>query len=394
MSSLGDLLTDVQVGFACGKEADDGVFQFRMHNVTKDSSLALSKRRRVPTDAHKDMQRFLVRPGDVLFNATNSPGYVGKSILVPELDEPAVFSNHFIRMRVDPKCLDSHYLWRWLQFAYAQGAFVPFTRQWVNQATVGRDDLLNLDIEVPELPTQRRVAAILDRADALRAKRRQVLAHLDDLTQSIFHEMFFEAPATAVVADVADQAKGSIRTGPFGSQLLHSEFADEGVAVLGLDNVVGNEFRWAERRYITAEKYEQLRRYTVRPGDVLISIMGTTGRCVVVPDDIPDAINTKHICAITVNGELIEPAFLRAVFLWHRGARAHLLRQTKGSIMSGLNMGIIKTMPVPVPPLVEQREFVDRLGAVAQVRERFGGASAGDGELFASLQSRAFKGEL
>ncbi len=245
-------------------------------------------------------------------------------------------------------------------------------------------------IPLPPLAEQRRIAAILDHADTLRAKRRQTLDHLDTLPQAIFHAMFGDAVATSTVALVA----AAIRTGPFGSQLLHSEFVDEGIAVLGLDNVVGNEFRWGERRYISEAKYEQLRRYTVIPGDVLISIMGTTGRCAVVPADIPTAINTKHICAITPDGAQVDPDFLRASFLWHPASRAHLRRQTKGSIMDGLNMGIIKSMPIPVPARSEQTEFSRRVGQVASQKQDAERALTAQDELFASLQSRAFRGEL
>ncbi|CAH0230431.1 restriction endonuclease subunit S [Rhodococcoides fascians] len=285
--------------------------------------------------------------------------------------------------------LDRNYLAHYL----AQPSMVSFAASRASGANLPRLSptvLAKFKVPLPPLPEQRRIAAILDQADALRAKRRQVLTHLDDLSRSIFHEMFGDLPATSTVAPEA----ALIRTGPFGSQLLHSEFVDEGVAVLGLDNVIGNAFRWDKRRFITPKKYEQLRRYTVRPGDVLISIMGTTGRCVVVPHDIPIAINTKHICAITPHAERLNSNFLRGAFLWHPESLAHLRRQTKGSIMDGLNMGIIKAMPIPIPPLVEQQVFAKRVTHVAENIKQVTRGSTADDELFASLQARAFRGEL
>lgn len=285
--------------------------------------------------------------------------------------------------------LDRNYLAHYL----AQPSMVDFAASRASGANLPRLSptvLATFSIPLPPLPEQRRIAAILDHADALRAKRRQVLAHLDSLTQSIFHGMFGDVRATSTVAAIAS----NIRTGPFGSQLLHSEFVDKGIRVLGLDNVVGNEFRWGESRFITPEKYEQLKRYTVHPGDVLISIMGTTGRCVVVPEGIPTAINTKHICAITPDASRIDPIFLRAAFLWHPDSLAHLRRQTKGSIMDGLNMGIIKSMPVPVPPLEEQQRFANQAKQVSTRRVTINRAISTDDNLFASLQSRAFRGEL
>ena len=269
----------------------------------------------------------------------------------------------------------------------------PLVLSWVRATTADNfpiENLLDLDVQIPPLGEQRRIAAVLDQADALRDKRRRALAHLDSLARAIFLDMFGELDATETVEAVAMQ----LRTGPFGSQLLHSEFVDDGIAVLGLDNVVRNEFRWGDRRYITPEKYQQLRRYTVHPGDVLISIMGTTGRCVVVPQDIPVAINTKHICAVTPDRSRVDPAFLRAAFMWHADSRAHLRRQTKGSIMDGLNMGIIKAMPLPVPSMRDQLMFGTRVEAADAQRQKLRRALAADEQLYASVQSRAFAGLL
>ena len=171
--------------------------------------------------------------------------------------------------------------------------------------TLNKAKLKLLQIPLPPLDEQKRIAGILDAADALRAKRREALAQLDTLLQSTFLGMFGEPVRSGwtmvTVETLASSQSGAIRTGPFGSQLLHSEFVDEGIRVLGIDNAVANEFRAGEPRFITAQKYEELRRYTVRPRDVLITIMGTCGRCAVVPDGICTAINTKHLCCVTLD---------------------------------------------------------------------------------------------
>lgn len=76
--TLCEMLDDASPGFACGEDVESGVFQFRMNNITTEGQLDLSKRRRVPRD-YRNIDRFLLQPGDVLFNATNSPDLVGKT---------------------------------------------------------------------------------------------------------------------------------------------------------------------------------------------------------------------------------------------------------------------------------------------------------------------------
>lgn len=260
---------------------------------------------------------------------------------------------------------------------------------------LNREDAYRLRLLLPPHAEQRRIAAVLEHADSLCSKRRRVLSDLDAFAHSSFLDMFGKfSGAFLTVEEVAAPDKGTVRTGPFGSQLRHGEFVDDGIAVLGLDNVVGNQFSWGKRRYITAAKYQSLRRYTVHPGDVLVSIMGTCGRCVVVPADIGTAINTKHICAITLDRNVALPEFVRAAFLWHPRSRQHLKQRTKGSIMDGLNMGIIKEMPLPVPPLDDQREFVEMARKVDTLLDSCLQSATELEELFASLQSRAFSGQL
>jgi type I restriction enzyme S subunit len=263
--------------------------------------------------------------------------------------------------------------------------------------TLNKAKLARLLIPLPPVSEQQRIVQVLDQVDALRAKRREAVARLDDLVRSIFLDMFGRrdiAWPEVSVDDLAGGHKGAIRTGPFGSQLLHEEFVDSGVAVLGIDNAVDNEFKWEGRRFITEEKYAKLARYTVFPGDVLITIMGTCGRCAVVPDDIPRAINTKHLCCITLDKSRCLPDFLHSYFLVHPSSRSYLARHAKGAIMAGLNMGIIKELPVILPPVALQAEFAQRVQAVRRLKAQHEAHLTMLDSLFSSVQYRAFQGVL
>jgi type I restriction enzyme S subunit len=271
---------------------------------------------------------------------------------------------------------------------------------------VNRDHLFAYRAQVPSVVEQRRIVAILDEAfegiATAMANAEKNLQNARDLfsigygsiVQSHQHAGWPVVPVAALSAP----HKGSMRTGPFGSQLLHSEFVDEGIAVLGIDNAVANEFRWDQRRYITEAKYSQLARYRVRPGDVLITIMGTCGRCAVVPDDIPLAINTKHLCCITLDRNKCMPEFLHGYFLHDPRAREYLSAQAKGSIMAGLNMGIISGLPVMLPPLQQQAEIVSRFSSFRDECLRLEAVQqqklAALDELKKSLLHQAFSGAL
>lgn len=126
-------------------------------------------------------------------------------------------------------------------------------------------NLTEAKIPLPPLAEQRRIASILDQADELRQKRQQAIEKLDQLLQAEFISKFHQKNFPEFnVSDLLENEK-SMRTGPFGSQLLHSEFVDEGIHVLGIDNAVQNSFNWAKPRFITEEKYKDLNVIQLNP---------------------------------------------------------------------------------------------------------------------------------
>ena len=286
---------------------------------------------------------FRFTPQHVLYGRLRP--YLNK-VLVPEFDGHC--STEIIPLRPLSGVLPS-YLFYWLT-APATVCALDATSTGARMPRANLEAALELPFPLPDVPEQRRIVAILGEAfegiatakahaDKNRGSAQEIIGKgyrsiVESLDQSHWSKV--------TVAHLSAANKGSIRTGPFGSQLLHSEFVDQGIAVLGIDNAVANEFRWDKRRYITEAKFRDLARYRVHPGDVLITIMGTCGRCAVVPDDIPLAINTKHLCCITLDQEKCLSDYLHLYFLHDPIAREYLSAQAKGSIMAGLNMGIIR----------------------------------------------------
>ena len=345
--------------------------------------------------AQKHGKRQLTGGETLILNAAHNATHVASKTFYADREVAgSLATGEWLIVRWGNETVDSRFGNHWIN--------APDTRfrirHLINGIHLYPKDLARLQIALPPLAEQKRIAGILDAADSLRAKRREALAQLDTLLQATFLDMFGDPARSGwtmvTVEAVASSQSGAIRTGPFGSQLLHSEFVDEGIRVLGIDNAVANEFREGEPRFITAQKYEQLRRYTVRPRDILITIMGTCGRCAVVPHGICTAINTKHLCCITLDRGRCLPEFMHAYFLEHPIARRYLERSAKGAIMSGLNMGIIKALPIPAAPLDLQHRFATIVQSVEQQKTSQRTHLAELENLFCSLQSRAFRGDL
>jgi type I restriction enzyme S subunit len=285
---------------------------------------------------------------------------------------------------------DPEYIARFIQWS------APRVLQWVRATTADNfplDELKALQVPLPPLAVQRHAAKILATADRLHSIRRYALQMCDEFLPAAFLEMFSHPGATwqsVTIEELAARKPNAIRTGPFGSQLLHSEFTTSGIAVLGIDNAVNNRFDWDQRRYISFAKYEQLKRYTVFPGDVIITIMGTCGRCAVIPNGIPTSINTKHLCCITLDKEKTFPTFIQAAFLYHPEIRHQLGVAQKGAIMEGLNMEIIKGLHLSLPPYSLQQKFVNLVARHEQLRATHVEALRQAEHLFQTLLHQAF----
>lgn len=296
-------------------------------------------------------KRIEINDGDVLISWSASLGvYIwdrGKALL----------NQHIFKVVFDKSEVNKQY------FVYAVQYKLKEMETKAHGATmkhIVKKDFDNTLIPFPSVNEQCRIATTISQVTKIIASRQKQLQKLDELVKSQFIEMFVknEEASKWPRHTMADVSK-NMRTGPFGSALHHDEFVDNGVFVLGIDNAVENKFSYNRMRYITEEKYQQLKRYTVYPGDVIITIMGTVGRSAVIPPDMPKAINTKHLACITPDTAKVNAQFLSCAFQTHPDIRMQLQRQCKGAIMDGLNLTIIKKLSFSVPPLYIQNQFVE-----------------------------------
>jgi type I restriction enzyme, S subunit len=393
---LSEVVTEALPGFACGAEDPDGVLQIRMNNILRDGNLDLSKKRRVPSDI-KAISRTLLRPGDVLFNATNSPDLVGKTALVKELSEPTVYSNHFFRLRTDDRRLSPAYLARWLSWQFGRGVFKGLVRQWVNQATVGRQELLSLSIPLLPLGEQRRITTLLDQASALLAKRRQSIALLGELGLSIFLDMFGHSVSNdlgwsdsqtlgEVASIVSGITKGRKAEGPF-----------ERVPYLAVANVQDMRLDLSAVKVIDATAAE-ISKYRLKRNDLLLTEGGDPdklGRGTLWQEELPLAIHQNHIFRVRLHEDAkIHPVFLNWLVASERGRRFFLRSAKQTTGIASINATQLKKFPLLVPPLDLQRVYAERLAKLETQKVLQRTQLVAFDALFAAFQQRAFQGNL
>lgn len=345
----------------------------------------------------KDVSNYkVVSPGQFAYNPSRIN--VG-SIDYLRHGSPVIVSPLYIVFEGN-KDIHADYLLRYLKSDWGNAQIRANTEGAVRDSLKFKG-LESIKLPLPLLDDQIRIAHLLGKVEGLIAKRKQHLQQLDYLLKSVFLKMFgpqalgYADWPLVEIKDLAVNRKGAMRTGPFGSNLLHSEFTGEGdVAVLGIDNAVQNRFAWDERRFITHEKYKELESYRIFPGDVIVTIMGTIGRSAVVPNDIPLAINTKHLAAITLNRDLANPLFLSYSIHSSPFILNQFRSKNRGAIMSGLNLGLIKETKLKRPPIALQNKFAETHARVDELKAIYQKCLTDLKTLYGALSQQAFKGTL
>lgn len=385
---LGAIFVDHAAGFwgtvAGGNE--ENVFVVRNGDLASDGTLKNNLPLR--SFSRAEVEKSLIRSGDILLSTS---GDCGKTAYVADVRQRTCVSNFIRRLRVDDRVAFPRFAYHLLRSREIQDGFRRFTRGTTLQNLSLSGAFNALEVALPPIEEQRRIAAVLDAADALRAKRRQALAKLDTLTQAIFIDMFGDPRAningytSCNLEEIAEQVTDGEHATP--------PRTGEGVRLLSARNVRDGYLDMTVVDHVAPDTYEKLRkRCDPQAGDLLISCSGTIGRVAQVDGSEPLSL-VRSVALVRPIPALVESGFLEA-YLQTPAMRGLMVQRANASSQANLFQNQIRRLPVLLPPIVEQQSLVARLGAAKAIAGRFAQSSAQLDALFASLQQRAFRGEL
>lgn len=369
---LGDAIAEAQTGFASGERLETGIIQLRMNNVTTRGTFDWSQYIRVPA-AEDVVKTFTLRPGDVLFNNTNSTDLVGKSALFEGHQEAVVYSNHFTRLRTVPELLTPAYLAFWIQHQWNRRVFADICNRWIGQSAVQRDKLLSLELDLPPLDHQERTSHKLSlalkqfRVALQPAVDRFETANL--VVHAIMRSAFNNPEAVGwpiqMLGEVSEIAGGMQKTPSRRPVIFHKPY-------LTVRNVKHGylELDAVERFEVTEAEYDRLR--LVR-GDILIvegnGSLDHIGRNALYEGEPPNCIHQNHIIRVRVSPSVLLPDFVSFYLNSPQGRAQMIQRAETSSGLYSLGAGKVASLEVPIPPLNEQHLLVNELLAMMGTTE-------------------------
>jgi type I restriction enzyme, S subunit len=276
----------------------------------------------------------------------------------------------------------------------------PFHRQFMNTVAGVGGSLLRarpkyvaqIEVPLPPIEEQRRIAAVLDAADELRAKRREALAKLDTLTQAIFINMFGDAAAgkgremrLVSLAQVVDApiTRGIDQPGPD---------VEGGVPYLKTTDFRGARPQRENLARSSPDIAAKFPRSVVAAGDSVICIRATVGPTMYMDEELDGVNLSRGTARISPSKEILPKFLFTALNSVH--FQRQIERKLRGATFLQIPLKELKQLLVPLPPVPAQQRLVEAVEAVEAQRSSAERSQAFFDDLFASLQKRAFRGEL
>ncbi|MEG4044552.1 restriction endonuclease subunit S [Microcoleus sp. Pol17_C1] len=338
---------------------------------------------------YRELKSFAVEPGDLIVSCS---GTLGRVAVVPPTAKPGIINQALLRIRPKSNLVSSRFLKMLLETPDLQSRLFGSAGGSAIKNVKPLSEIRQVQFQLPSLHEQERIAEILDRAEELRSKRREAIAQLDSLTQAIFIEMFGDPVTNPKGIKVVRLSEITTRI----TDGVHQKpnYTENGVPFISVKNITTGSLKFEDCKFISLDDHLKFtKRCKAERLDILYTKVGATyGRPALVNTDCEFSIYVS-VCLIKPDKKLIDPFFLNAA-LGTTAVKSQADRKIKGIGVPDLHLDQIQNFLIPLPSMKEQNEFAHRVEAVEKLKAAHRASLSELDALFASLQHRAFRGEL
>ena len=369
---------------------DSGIPLIRVKNIGWGPFLA-DDLKFITEEKAIEIKRSTVFPGDIVLAKTGAT--IGKTCIFPEKFEKAIIASSCAKISLDPEKAISGYVYRYLLSpdGYAQiiGQSAGSTR-----TTIGLTGINNLEIPLPPLDQQKKIAAILDTADAYRQKTKALIEKYDELTQSLFLDMFGD-PVTnpkgweiksfeEMVSDDCPLTYGIVQPG---------DEVSDGVPCVRPVDLTQQYVSVDNLKRIDLSISQKFKRTLLKGGEILLSVRGSVGVISIADSSLANSNVTRGIVPIWFDKNVSSKLFFYYLYK-SLPIQRKLSELAKGATLIQLNLKDLRELNLVKPPLDLQNQFAERVQAIEAQKAQAQASLAQAEDLFNSLLQKAFKGEL
>jgi type I restriction enzyme, S subunit len=380
---------------------DSGIKLLNVANITKHGlDLGKTNRHLSVEEVEEKYSHFLVDAGDMVIASSGisieEDGFLRtRGAFVNHEHLPLCMNTSTIRFKAIDGISSLSYLRHWIDSMNFRGQISRLVTGSA-QKNFGPSHLKQITIPLPPLEVQKRIASILDAADALRAKRRESLRKLEVLLKSVFLEMFGD-PVTnpkgwdeRKLEEIAEIVSGVTKGRKFdGKETIE-------VPYMRVANVQDGHIVLDDVKTVEVLNHE-VKKYALRDGDILLTEGGDPdklGRGAIWKGSIEPCIHQNHIFRVRVKPDFVLPEFLSALIGSQHGKNYFLRAAKQTTGIASINMTQLKAFPALVPPIELQIKYRDLLNEITGKLDLSRSSSASLETLFSSLQDQAFNGTL
>lgn len=330
---------------------EDSIAVIRMSDL-KQGEVTWKTAKTVPVEIVSELERFRLKPGDFLFGMSGSLGNFG---IVPNSEKPLYLNQRVGKL--EPVNSDPIFLGH----LFTSGSFLSEIVQRAAgnaQANISGKQIEAIEILIPPLAEQEKIAEILTNVDESIRATEAVIAQAERVKRGLMEDLLTNEEKTAQLSSISGFiTKGATPT------TYGFEWQTSGIPFLRSECVSEKGFSESGLAYICEDAHAAMERSVIRAGDILVTITGNVGRIAILPAEYTEANINQHIARVRLESEEVDKDYLYH-FLSSPKQRAHYQSIVTGQAYPQLSLKQIRETEIPIKPLAEQRRIASVLNGV------------------------------